>query len=272
MKLNSDIRIKYSHLKSLFAEMNRVLVAYSGGIDSTLLLKIGTDQLGDNCIGVIAVSASLSKNEHKEALEMGQSIGAHLFELDTDELNNTLYQQNDNKRCFYCKTELYQKLQTIAEEKDIKYILDGNNLDDTSDYRPGRQAAKNLGVRSPLIESGFTKEDIRVLAKHLNLSNWDKPAQPCLSSRIAYGVSVNKDILNKIDKAESYLKQQGFKVVRVRYFGEKTSVEVGVDELDKLDSDTIKQKIYSEFNKIGFQNVDIDWDGYSSGKLNVINN
>jgi pyridinium-3,5-biscarboxylic acid mononucleotide sulfurtransferase len=271
MKLNSDIRKKYNHLKGLFTEMNRVLVAYSGGIDSTLLLKVGTDQLGDDCIGAIAVSASLSVNEHKDALEVGRNIGAHLFELETNELSNTLYQQNNDKRCFYCKTELYQKLQVVAEEKNIKYILDGTNLDDTSDFRPGRQAATNLGVRSPLIESGFSKEDIRILARFLNLSNWDKPAQPCLSSRVAYGVSVNEDILNKIDQAESFLKARGFKVVRVRYFGEKTSIEVGSNELDRLHNDTIKQQIFSKFNKIGLHNVNIDWDGYSSGKLNVIN-
>jgi uncharacterized protein len=237
-----------------------------------LLLKVGTEQLGENCVGVIAVSASLSKNEHKEALELAQQIGAHIYELETDELNNVLYQQNDSKRCFYCKTELYQKLQTVAKDKNIKYILDGNNLDDTTDYRPGRQAAANLGVRSPLIESGFSKKDIRELARHLNLSNWDKPAQPCLSSRIAYGVSVNEDILSKIDKAEAYLKEQGFKVVRVRYLGEKVSIEIGIEELGKLHNDKLKKNIYSEFRTIGFLNVDIDWDGYRSGKLNVINN
>ncbi|NOQ97735.1 MAG: ATP-dependent sacrificial sulfur transferase LarE [Calditrichae bacterium] len=270
--LNTHLEAKYDNLIRLLKKMHRVLIAYSGGIDSTLLLKVGTDQLGKKCIGVIAVSGSLAKNEYVEALEIAGMINANIIEVKTDELNNALYQQNDHKRCFYCKTELFQKLQEIALENGIKYVLDGNNVDDTYDYRPGRQAAKNLAVRSPLIEADFTKEDIRILAKYLKLPNWDKPAQPCLASRIAYGVSVREEVLNQIDQAESILKKQGFKIVRVRYLGEKVSIEVGKDELERFANDDLEKRIYTEFNKIGFNNVEIDRDGYSSGKLNVINN
>ena len=270
--LNTHLEAKYDHLIRLFEKMRRVLIAYSGGIDSTLLLKVGTDQLGKNCIGVIAVSGSLAKNEYIEALEIAGMINANIIEVKTDELNNTLYQQNDVKRCFYCKTELFQKLHEIALEKGIKYVLDGNNVDDTHDYRPGRQAAINLAVQSPLIEAGFTKEDIRALANYLKLPNWDKPAQPCLASRIAYGVSVREDVLNQIDQAESFLKKEGFKIVRVRYLGDKVSIEVGQDELERFASDDMEERVFTEFNKIGFNRVEIDRDGYSSGKLNVIKN
>ena len=270
--LNTHLEAKYDHLIRLFKKMHRVLVAYSGGIDSTLLLKVGTDQLGKKCTGVIAVSVSLAKDEYVEAIEIAGMINANILEVKTDELNNTLYQQNDKKRCFYCKTELFQKLQEIALEKGIRYVLDGNNVDDTYDYRPGRQAALNLAVRSPLIEADFTKQDIRALAKYLKLPNWDKPAQPCLASRIAYGVSVREDVLNQIDEAESFLKKEGFKIVRVRYLGDKVSIEVGKDELERFSSDDLEKRVYTEFDKIGFNNVEIDKDGYSSGKLNVINN
>ena len=270
--LNTHLEAKYDHLIRLFKKMRRVLVAYSGGIDSTLLLKVGTDQLGKKCTGVIAVSVSLAKDEYVEAIEIAGMINANILEVKTDELNNTLYQQNDKKRCFYCKTELFQKLQEIALEKGIRYVLDGNNVDDTYDYRPGRQAALNLAVRSPLIEADFTKQDIRALAKYLKLPNWDKPAQPCLASRIAYGVSVREDVLNQIDEAESFLKKEGFKIVRVRYLGDKVSIEVGKDELERFSSDDLEKRVYTEFDKIGFNNVEIDKDGYSSGKLNVINN
>ena len=272
MILNSDVLTKYNNLKSLLSDMGQVLVAYSGGIDSTLLLKIGTDLLGTDCLGVIAISPSISKREHQEALETSKSIGAHLLEIETEELDNALYQKNDDKRCFYCKTELFEKLKILASEKAIPFILDGNNLDDTSDYRPGRQAAKDLGIRSPLIETGFTKDDIRNLARYLNLSNWNKPAQPCLSSRIAYGIPVNEEVLNKIEQAESCLKEYGFQIVRVRYLGDKVSIEVGAEEVHKLHDEKLKQKIFSAFGQIGLTKIDIDWDGYSSGKLNVIRN
>ena len=221
---------------------------------------------------MIAVSGSLAKNEYVDALEIAAMINANILEVKTDELNNTLYQQNDYKRCFYCKTELFQKLHEIALEKGIRFVLDGNNVDDTHDYRPGRQAAKNLAVRSLLIEADFTKEDIRALANYLKLPNWDKPAQPCLASRIAYGVSVREEVLNQIDQAESFLKKEGFKIVRVRYLGDKVSIEVGKDELERFASDDLEKRIYTEFNKIGFNNVEIDRNGYSSGKLNMIKN
>jgi uncharacterized protein len=165
---------------------------------------------------------------------------------------------------------LFQKLKRLANEKAIPFILDGNNIDDTRDYRPGRQAAKDQGIRSPLIETGFTKDDIRNLARYLNLANWNKPAQPCLSSRIAYGIPVNDEILHKIEQAESCLKEYGFQIVRVRYLGDKVSIEVGAEEVYKLQDEKLKQDIFSAFEKIGLNKIEIDWDGYSSGKLNDI--
>ncbi len=270
--IDQHVSSKYDHLVKIIKGMDRVMVAYSGGIDSTLLIKVGTDQLRENCLAVIAVSPSLSKNELNEAKEIAKLIPANLIEVQTNELNNSLYQQNDQNRCFYCKTELFEKLRSLAIEKKVHYILDGNNVDDIQDYRPGRQAAINLDVRSPLIEANFSKEDIRALAKHLELPNWDKPAQPCLASRLAYGVPVQEKILTQIDQAEAVLKNEGFKIVRVRYMGDKVSIEVGKNETERLSDNLLEERIYKAFNKIGFNNVEIDRDGYSSGKLNVISN
>ncbi len=270
--LDKQTQLKYDQLIHLFRQMGRALIAYSGGIDSTLLLKVGTDQLGPDCIAFLAVSASLSPTEHNEAVKLAKQIGANLHELYTDELNNSFYVQNDQNRCFYCKTELFQKISETADELGIATIIDGSNMDDIQDYRPGRRAAENFGVRSLLVEAEFSKNDIRMLAKHLKLPNWNKPAQPCLSSRIAYGVAVNEGILAQIDQAESILKDHDFKIVRVRYHQNSVSIEVGENEVKRFSDQVLLQRVYNEFEKIGLKNIKIDKDGYSSGKLNVIDN
>jgi len=266
--INPSVESKYDSLKKIFKDMDRVIIAYSGGIDSTLLLKVGTDVLGVHCLGLIGESPSLASSEYHGAISIAKSIGARVEIVKTNEMNNDHYLKNDDRRCFYCKSELFDKIHRIAADRGYKYIIDGNNLDDKSDYRPGMEAAQVAHIRSPLIESGFTKSDIRELGHHLNLPNWDKPAQPCLSSRIAYGIKVTPDILKNIELAESLIKQMNFKLVRVRYMGDHVSVEVGPDEVSRLLSADISKKILHDLKNIGFSLVYLDKEGYVSGKLN----
>jgi uncharacterized protein len=269
MNLPDDVAAKYKRLQQLFKEMSKVLVAYSGGVDSTLLLKVGTDTLGDkNCIGIIGVSPSMAKDEYQESIYLAKAMGAWIELIETDEMKNPNYLENDNRRCFYCKQELFSSLWKKAEERGIQYIVDGSNADDQGDYRPGMEAARKLAVRSPLMEAGFSKEEIRVLSKYLKLSTWDKPAQPCLASRVAYGTTIDQDILRKIDTSEKYLRDLDFKIVRVRYFPDNVSVEVGKDELQRLQDKRLRAEITDKLRSIGFAKVIFDEKGYESGKLN----
>jgi len=268
--MNHELEQKYQNLQKIFTDMQSVIVAYSGGVDSALLLKVGTDQLQNKCVGVIAVSPSLSRYEYDQARRIADIIGARYVSLETEELKNPEYQQNDKDRCYYCKYELFSKLTSFARESNFKYIVDGNNTDDISDYRPGMKAAKHLKIRSPLIEADFNKSDIRNLAKRLQLPNWDKPAQPCLASRVAYGIIVREDILAKIDAAEKVVRDKGFKIVRVRYLGDKVSVEVGQEELGKLFKKEIQDILRVELKLIGFKNIYFDQTGYRSGRLNIL--
>ena len=259
---------KYTRLQNNIAAMGRVVIAYSGGVDSTLLLRIGTELLGENCIGVIGISPSLARTELDEALATARSFSGRIVQIETNELDNPDYVSNTNMRCFHCKHELFSTLLEFARTERINYILDGNNFDDLGDYRPGMNAAKQLNVRSPFLEAEMGKTDIRELARYLRLPNWDKPAQPCLSSRMAYGQRIDIQVLDKIAAAESFLKEQGFKIVRVRYRGEYTSVEVGPDELDRLFDLRRQKQIRERLQELGLPSVEFDKDGYRSGKLN----
>jgi uncharacterized protein len=267
-KINLTLEQKYNNLRSLFSAMEKVLVAYSGGVDSTLLLRVGHEVLGENCIAVLGISASLASDEYKEALDYANSFDAKILTLETNEFDNDAYLKNDDRRCFYCKHELFTGIKDLAAEMDISYILDGSNADDIRDYRPGLQAAQSLTVRSPLMEVGLNKEEIRELAKFLGLPNWNKPAQPCLASRVAYGQNIDENLLGKIAQAEKVLRTKEFKIVRVRYMGGYVSVEVGKDEVDRLMSNNIKNQVVKEFQEIGFLDVRFDENGYESGKLN----
>jgi uncharacterized protein len=269
MDLPNRISEKYERLQNHFREMAKVLIAYSGGVDSTLLLKVGTDVLGtENCIGIIGVSPSMARSEYHESLSLAEQMGARIEFIETDEMNNPSYLVNDTKRCFYCKQELFSSLWKVAEQYQIDYIIDGSNADDQGDYRPGIDAARQLNVRSPLMEADFSKEEIRLLSKYLKLPTWEKPAQPCLASRVAYGNAIEKDVLSKIDQSEKYMRDLDFKIVRVRYLSDGVSVEVGRDELERLKSEELRRSITNKLEAIGFENITFDEKGYESGKLN----
>ena len=265
--INPVLVSKHTALENIFKKMGRVLIAYSGGVDSTLLLKVGTDILKTDCLGIIGDSASLASAEFVEAMNVASTIGAEIEVVKTEEMGNDLYTRNDDRRCFHCKSELFEKMHEISVARGFDYLVDGNNLDDTGDYRPGMEAARISNIRSPLIEAGFTKSDIRELSRVLNLPNWDKPAQPCLASRIVFGIAVTPEILKKIELAEKFLKQKEFKIVRVRFMGDHVSVEVGSQEVSRLLSFPVARAIEEEFIKIGLPRVHLDKNGYLSGKL-----
>jgi len=259
---------KYDQIRALFKELNSALVAYSGGVDSALLLKIGTDTLGENCVGVLGVSSSLAADEKQMAIKLAERLNAKLEILPTFEMENDLYLKNDLRRCFYCKHELFSRMQELAQQRNIAVIVDGSNADDRGDYRPGMEAAKDLQVRSPLLEAEMNKEEIRQLARFLDLPVWDKPAQPCLSSRVIYGQFINQDVLDMIDRAEQYIKKRGYNVVRVRYLGSTASVEVDSALLPRILQQRESDLVRSTLKEIGFADVVIDPDGYRQGNLN----
>jgi uncharacterized protein len=258
----------YDLLRNIFLEMKNVLVAYSGGVDSTVLLKIGTDVLGAHCIGVLGISPSLAAEEKNQALRLAKQIKANVDVITTGEMENPLYIQNDQRRCFYCKQELYTEIWRLAEKRKIHYIVDGTNADDINDYRPGMEAARELQIRSPLLEAELGKDDIRGLARYLKISIWNKPAQPCLASRVMYGQSINPRMLQRIDRAEQFIKSRGYEVVRVRSMGSSASVEVGKNEVTRALQEAETLIIVKRLRHLGFQQVYIDPDGYRQGKLN----
>ena len=270
MELSETTLRKYNNLIQIFKDMESVLIAYSGGVDSSVLLKVGADTLKENCIGIIGRSPSLAAQEYTEALKQAEQMGANLKTINTNEINNSLYVLNNQDRCYFCKSELFDELNKLAVNLKVNFIVEGSNFDDLEDFRPGRKAAEEKKIRSPLVEAKFTKVEIRELAKHLGLSSWDKPSQPCLASRVAYGVQINENILEKINHAEKYLKELNFEIVRVRYFEDLVSVEVGKDEVSRLLNHEIKTSITNEFNKIGLSKIIFDSEGYQSGKLNKI--
>lgn len=261
---------KEQNLRRLMHDMKKVLVAYSGGVDSSYLALIATQELGENAFCVMGISPSVSQIQHEEAEKLAKEFKFNYFTLQTEEMKNPNYQANPTNRCYFCKTELYGKLTSFAQENDIEFILDGSNFDDISDFRPGRKAAQEKNVRSLLIEVGLTKNEIRQLSEKQGLSTWDKPASPCLSSRIAYGIPVSIERLSKVERGEAFLREFGLREFRVRNHDELVRIEVAPQEMDKVLNKEIFDLIAEKFRKIGFRYVTLDLRGYRSGAMNEI--
>lgn len=265
----TDLNSKYNHLKNIILDYKTVLVAYSGGVDSTFLAKVAYDTLKDNAIAVTIRSAMNPKHELYEAREFINQIGIKHLEIDADEFNNKDFIKNDKDRCYYCKKELFKKLKNLASQKNLNFVIEGSNIDDTSDYRPGLKAISELGIKSPLIQSNFTKSEIRALSKNLNLPTWDKPSFACLASRIPYGTQISYDILKMIEEAELYLINLGFKQLRVRYHNNLARIELLQQDIKKIFENGLQNQIYDKFKQIGFIYVTIDIIGYKTGSMNI---
>jgi uncharacterized protein len=259
---------KLEQLHTLFAEMDKALIAYSGGVDSTLVAKIAYDVLGDRALAVTAESPSLLPEDLEEARIQAVTIGIAHEVVQTHEIDNPNYAANPVNRCYFCKSELHDTLKPLALERGYPYVVDGVNADDLGDYRPGIQAAKERGARSPLAEVGVTKLEVRELSKQLGLAWWDKPAQPCLSSRFPYGEEITIAKLQRVGRAEKYLRQLGLKTLRVRSEGDTARIELPPEQIKEFMLTADLLTLVSAFQSYGFVYVTLDLEGFRSGKLN----
>jgi uncharacterized protein len=259
---------KYELLKDIIEKKESAAIAFSGGVDSTFLLRVAKEVLGDRLIAVTATSSTYPERELKEAIKYSEDIGVKHIIISSEELEIEGFASNPKNRCYYCKKELYTKINNIASANGVEYVFDGSNLDDTGDYRPGMQAAKELDVVSPLKEAGLTKNDIRDLSKELGLPTWNKPSFACLSSRFPYGNKITLPKLNMVDKAEQFLLDMGITQVRVRHHGEIARIEVEPSERENFFDIEVMNRIGNELKKIGFTYVTLDVLGYRTGSMN----
>ncbi len=266
---SDELAAKRDQLLDLLRGFKSCAVAFSGGIDSTVVAKAAHVALGDQAVAVTGVSDSLAEGELSEAREIAQRIGIRHEVMETEEFSNPAYLRNAPDRCYHCKSELYTQLDGLAPRLGVAVVVNGANLDDLGDYRPGMTAAGEHAVRSPLLECGLNKQDVRALALHWELPTWDKPAAPCLSSRIAYGEEVTPERLAMVDKAEQFLREQGLRDLRVRYHrGDLARIEVPLASLEELCRADVRRSLAKRFKALGFRYITLDLEGFRSGNLN----
>jgi uncharacterized protein len=269
--LSPDLLARRDRLLEILRGFGRVVVAFSGGIDSTVVARAAHEALGDGAVAVTADSASVPRRELREASDLAARIGIRHLIVGTEEFANPDYVRNDGTRCYFCKSELYGRIETLLPELDQAVVCSGANLDDEGDYRPGLRAAAEHGVRHPLQEAGFSKADVRALARHWGLPTWDKPASPCLSSRLAPGVAVTRERTARVEAAEEYLHGLGFRECRVRlHEGDLARVEVPAEGLSRLADPAVRDGLARRLKELGFRYVTLDLEGFRSGSLNEL--
>jgi uncharacterized protein len=259
---------KLNNLETLLRQTDGAIVAFSAGVDSTFLLKIAYSVLGERAIALTAASPTMPPGELEAAKEFAKTLGCRHIVIDSNELANPSFAQNPANRCFFCKDELYRICRDQSENLRVAVIVDGTNLDDLKDHRPGLKAAKEWGIRHPLVEAEMTKEDIRRYSRALNLPTWDKPSSPCLSSRFPYGTEINLERLRKIGACELYMKELRFREFRVRYHGELARIELSPREIGRFFDEATRQAVVKKFKEIGFNYVSLDLQGYRTGSMN----
>ncbi len=262
---------KFKTLEKIISSYPSAVLAYSGGVDSSFLLFVMHRILKEKFIAVTAISPTFPPFDLERTKTIAEFFNIKHILVNSKELEDENFCKNSPQRCYYCKTELFTICKKIAEEYGIEIICDGSTLDDLEDYRPGRKAGEKFGVKSPLIESKFRKEEIRILSQFLNIPYWDSPASPCLASRFPYGIRINEERLNKVMKAEEFLKNEGFRVVRARYQDDKTvRIEVDEKEIERLVKPELRKRLVEYMKKIGFEYILLDMEGYVPGKLNRV--
>ena len=266
--MSLDARI--DALRNSLLELEQVVVCFSGGVDSAYLLAESVSVLGENAVALTAVSPSLAAEEGDHARKLAEDLGARHLLIETNELDDPRYAANPVNRCYSCKTEMYGVAVREATTLGFRWVLDGFNVDDRADLRPGRKAARELGVRSPLEEAGFTKDDIREAARRIDLPVWNKPALACLSSRFPYGTEITPQRLAQVAACERALRERGFRSCRVRYHDAVARIEIGVEELGRLMEDPIRSEVVLRFKQQGFSYVTLDLQGFRSGSMNEV--
>ena len=263
------LREKYNLLRQILKGLGKVVVAYSGGVDSTFLLKVAVDTLGsENVLACIGISASLAKSQYTQAIQCGKIIGANVQDIEVDEVEDSQYSANKADRCFHCKSHLFAILADIARKKNFNSVICGSNFDDKDDYRPGNRAAEVFAVRAPLAEAELTKNDIRRLSRKMDLPTADVPASPCLASRISYGLEITEQRLKQVEEAEDFLRSLGLVEFRVRLHEQIARIEVHPEDIEKLTTGPARSQIVEKLKSLGFKYVTLDLQGFRSGSLN----